>query len=154
MIHNMIHNIKLIAVLALITFGAGQTMAGDADLGSIKIGTMTGGTLTFYKEAACQNQIDIDNNLSSSDLTDGKVYIKATPSLGYTVANMELTAQESTGSGNAEARIVTRGGASDLSVGQTIEVSDVDGQPGIYSFTMPANGNNALVSATFPNKQF
>ena len=153
MIHNMIHNIKLIAFLALITFGAGQAMAGDADLGSIKIGTVTGGgTLTFYKEAACQNQIGIDNNLSSSDLTDGKVYIKATPSFDYTVANMELTAQESTASGNAEARTVTRGGATNPGVGQTIAVSAVSGKPGIYSFTMPANGNNALVSATFAAK--
>jgi len=150
MIHNMIHNIKLIAVLALITFGAGQAWARGG--GNIKTGTVTGGTLTFYKTYESGTLSDEIGKNGIEAEADKPVYIKATPDGIHTDANMELTAQESTGTGNAQARTLTRSGATDPGVGQTIAVSAVSGKPGIYSFTMPANGNNALVSATFAAK--
>ena len=137
---------------------AGQAWAGSAaDLGFIKTGTVTGGTLTFYQDATCENEIDItdgkSSNLYSSELSDGKVYIKVMADGIHSAVNVTFTAQVSISSSSLEARAITRGSTSDLDIGEAITVSAVSGKPGIYSLTMPADKNlNVTVSATFPGK--
>ena len=146
---------RIFTLITVAVLTAGQAWAGSAaDRGFINIGTVTDGTLTFYKEATCQNKIAITDgksrNLSSSDLTDGKIYIKATPEWNYSGVNVAFTAHKTAISSHAEARTFTRG--STPGIGQAITVSAVSDKPGIYCFTMPDDGNNATVSATFPAK--
>ena len=145
---------RIFTLIAVAMLTAGQAWAGTtADLGFIKRGTVTGGDLMFYKEATCETKISPNSNLYSSDLTDGKVYIKATPDWNYTGIGVTITAQVSTSSSPAEARSITRGSTAP-GIGQAITVSPVSDKPGIYSFTMPTDGSNANVSATFKEKPY
>jgi predicted outer membrane repeat protein len=80
---------------------------------------------------------------TSSTLTDGIVYIVAQPDFGYTGLGATITAEKTTGSGNAQARLRAPG------VGQTIAVTAVSGHPGVYQFTMPTDGSNVTLSAKF-----
>ena len=142
---------RIFTLIAVAMLTAGQAWAGSAaDLGFIKTGTVTGGSLRFYKNATCESGAEIytNSNLYSSELSDGKVYIKAMPGSNYTSVGVTITAQVSTSSSHAEARTFTRG--STPGIGQAITVSAVSGKPGIYSFTMPTDdGKNVTVSATF-----
>lgn len=144
---------SIILLVAILIGGAGQTWAGStADLGSIKTGTVTNGTLKFYQEDDCVNEIAINEELYSGNLTEGKVYIKAMPGSNYTGVGVTFTAQVSISSSSLEARAITRGSTSDLDIGQAITVSPISGKPGVYSFTMPDDGKNVTISATFPAK--
>ena len=149
---------RIFTLIAVAMLTAGQAWAGSAaDLGFIKTGTVTGGTLTFYQDATCENEIDItdgkSSNLYSSELSDGKVYIKVMADGIHSAVNVTFTAQVSISSSSLEARAITRGSTSDLDIGEAITVSAVSGKPGIYSLTMPADKNlNVTVSATFPGK--
>ena len=141
---------RIFTLIAVAMLTAGQAWAGStADLGSIKTGTVTNGTLKFYKEATCVNEISINEELYSGDLTEGTIYIKATPNWNYTGVNVTFTAQVSISSSSLEARAITRGSTSDLDIGEAITVSAVSGKPGVYSFTMPDDGKNVTVNATF-----
>ena len=145
---------RIFTLIAVAMLTAEQAWAGSAaDLGFIKRGTVTGGDLMFYKEATCETKISNNSNLYSSDLTDGKVYIKATPDWNYTGIGVTFTAQVSTSSSPAEARSITRGSTAP-GIGDAITVSPVSGKPNIYSFTMPADGENVTVSATFKEKPY
>ena len=136
---------------------AGQAWADEPTYGKIHYtnGSTDGGTLTFYTDADCSAAITIDGTthksdvLNSTDLTDATVYIKAMPDFGYSGINVEFTAEESIGSGAAEAPRRHAPG-----VGQNVTVTAVEGKPGIYQFTMPSNGNNVTISATFPEKAY
>ena len=49
---------RIFTLITVAVLTAGQAWAGSAaDRGFINIGTVTDGTLTFYKEATCQNKI-------------------------------------------------------------------------------------------------
>ena len=147
---------RIFTLIAVAMLTAEQAWAGSAaDLGFIKRGTVTGGSLRFYKEAACQNEIYPNSNLYSSDLTDGKVYIKATPDWNYTAVEVTITAQVSTSSSPAQARTITRGSTSTpgVAVGDFIDVTATDTK-GVYQITMPADGKNVTVSATFKEKPY
>ncbi len=148
---------KILTLLVVTLFTAGQAWAGvEYDLGHIIYtqGDNDGGKLTFYQNPDCSANTDLqfDNGksryrLASAELTDRTIYIKATPDFGYTVKEMTITAEESNGSGVAEAPSRHAPG-----VGQSVTVTPVNGKPGLYSFQMPANGNNVTVTAEFKEK--
>ena len=153
----MNRTIRILTLLAVMVITAGQAWADEPTYGKIHYtnGSTDGGTLTFYTDADCSAAITIDGTthksdvLNSTDLTDATVYIKAMPDFGYSGINVEFTAEESIGSGAAEAPRRHAPG-----VGQNVTVTAVEGKPGIYQFTMPSNGNNVTISATFPEKAY
>lgn len=153
----MNRTIRILTLLAVMAITAGQAWADEPTYGKIHYtnGSTDGGTLTFYKDADCSAAITIDGTthksdvLNSTDLTDATVYIKAMPDFGFSGINVEFTAEESIGSGAAEAPRRHAPG-----VGQNVTVTAVEGKPGIYQFTMPSNGNNVTISATFPEKAY
>ena len=154
----MTRTMKILTLLVVTLFTAGQAWAGvEYDLGHIIYtqGDNDGGKLTFYQNPDCSANTDLqfDNGksryrLASAELDENRtVYIKATPDFGYTVKEMTITAEESNGSGVAEAPSRHAPG-----VGQSVTVTPVNGKPGLYSFQMPANGNNVTVTAEFKEK--
>jgi len=149
----MNRTIRILTLLAVMVITAGQAWADEPTYGKIHYtnGSTDGGTLTFYKDADCSAAITIDGTthksdvLNSTDLTDATVYIKAMPDFGYSGINVEFTAEESIGSGAAEAPRRHAPG-----VGQNVTVTAVEGKPGIYQFIMPSSGNNITITALFP----
>ena len=115
---------------------------------AIKV-NVTGGSIEFY--STYSNGALSDQIITGAAEAGATVYIKATPDALFTPMGMTFNAYASTGSGVAQAR--TRNGSNtDPGIGQTIEVSSVAGQPGIFTFTMPANGTNVNIDATFAAK--
>ena len=154
----MNRTIRILTFLAVMAITAGQAWAGvDYDLGHIIYtqGANDGGELKFYHNSDCLENSDVqfDNGksrykLSSEELTDRTVYIKATPDLGYTIKDMTITYYESIGSDEAQAPSRRAPG-----VNQDIHtVTAVDGKIGVYCFQMPDNANNVTVTAEFKAK--
>ena len=106
-----------------------------------------GGWLQFYKDADCQNSLSIN---TVSGLTDGIVYIKATPDNLHTLKGFLPEVEKCSESGSAQSR--TR--SLRVNVGVPIEVTAVDGKTGVYQFTMPADGSDVVVSMAFPDKDY
>ena len=141
--------IRIMMLLAAMTVTAGQAWArgGTGNL-CITTGTVEGGTLTYYKTyegGTLSDEIGINNNVA---VAGAPIYIKATPAFGYTVTDMTATNFNIVKSGNtsnAEAPIRRSN-----SIGVNITVNkEADG---IFSFTMPADKSNVIVSATFAEK--
>lgn len=136
----------------MISIGAGQAWARGGDV-YVNTGTVEGGTLTFYKT---YKDNMIDNNITLA-MRGEPVYIEATPDVVHTVEGMtatNFTVVKSGGTNIAQAR--RRSGSNNPSAGVTITVTQVmDGEtpiPGVFCFTMPDDGANVFVSATFPDK--
>ena len=170
---NMKHTMRILTLLMLaIVVGTGQTWGRLRGLGHIVCNeaNVTGGTLTFYTDAACTDTKAItmtdgkSSNLSSEDLTavmDGDnvigytVYIKAVPNYNYTFGAADdngavtfITAEQTTNIFQAP-----RHTQSDptINVGHDIAVKATDKRY-VYSFVMPANGANVTVHVNFPEK--
>ena len=161
---------RILTLLMLaIVVGTGQTWAGEpvVELGYIVCNeaNITGGTLTFYKDASCEHAIDFSGgksgNLSSEDLasvTDGyTVYIKAVPNSTHTLGAADNTthavtfikAEKTTNVFQARRKGSAPGPT--LNLGHDITVTATD-KRFVYSFTMPANGTNVNIDATFAAK--
>ena len=134
----------LFADLAIEDYSDYIKIEGDLDLpvqgdklGCISYtqGTDDGGTLTFYIDANCTDAITITDGesdaIDSNDLTDGIVYIKAQPD------NLHLLGAD----------------GSFITVSDNINVSTTT-TAGVYSFTMPDDGSDVTVSASFPDKPY
>ena len=171
--HNMKHTMRILTFLMLaIVVGTGQTWGKLRDLGHIVCNeaNVTGGTLTFYTDAACTDTKAItmtdgkSSNLSSEDLTavmDGDnvigytVYIKAVPNYDYTLGAADdngavtfITAEKTTNIFQAPRRTQSD---PTINVGHDIAVKATDKRY-VYSFVMPANGANVTVHVNFPEK--
>ena len=143
--NKMKHTIRILTLLAAMILTAGHVWGTPA---AIKV-NVTGGSIEFY--STYSNGALSDQIITGVAEAGATVYIKATPDALFTPMGMTFNAYASTGSGVAQAR--TRNGSNtDPGIGQTIEVSPVAGQPGIFTFTMPANGTNANIDATFAAK--
>ena len=164
---------KILTFLMLaIVVGTGQTWGKLRDLGHIVCNeaNVTGGTLTFYTDAACTDTKAItmtdgkSSNLSSEDITavmDGDnvigytVYIKAVPNYDYTLGAADnngavtfITAEKTTNVFQAPRRTSPD---PTINVGPDITVKATDKRY-VYSFVMPANGANVTVHVNFPEK--
>lgn len=126
--------LSTIMMLAVLIVGSTTT----AWAGELFSGTVTGGQLSFYSDAACANEI-------SEAKSGSTVYIRAIPDYGYTGIGATLSALPTVGSDQAESRRAT---SSDIPFGETFDVATFDNSRGIYSLTMPDN-TNVTVSATF-----
>lgn len=171
--HNMKHTMRILTFLMLaIVVGTGQTWGKLRNLGHIVCNeaNVTGGTLTFYTDAACTDTKAItmtdgkSSNLSSEDLTavmDGDnvigytVYIKAVPNYNYTFGAADdngavtfITAEQTTNIFQAPRRTQSD---PTINVGHDIAVKATDKRY-VYSFVMPANGANVTVHVNFPEK--
>ncbi len=170
---NMKHTMRILTFLMLaIVVGTGQTWGRLRGLGHIVCNeaNVTGGTLTFYTDAACTDTKAItmtdgkSSNLSSDDLTavmDGDnvigytVYIKAVPNYDYTLGAADnngavtfITAEKTTNIFQAPRRTQSD---PTINVGHDIAVKATDKRY-VYSFVMPANGANVTVHVNFPEK--
>jgi hypothetical protein len=170
---NMKHTMRILTFLMLaVVVGTGQTWGKLRDLGHIVCNeaNVTGGTLTFYTDAACTDTKAItmtdgkSSNLSSEDLTavmDGDnvigytVYIKAVPNYNYTLGAADdngavtfITAEQTTNIFQAPRRTQSD---PTINVGHDIAVKATDKRY-VYSFVMPANGANVTVHVNFPEK--
>ena len=170
---NMKHTMRILTFLMLaIVVGTGQTWGRLRGLGHIVCNeaNVTGGTLTFYTDAACTDTKAItmtdgkSSNLSSEDLTavmDGDnvigytVYIKAVPNYNYTFGAADdngavtfITAEQTTNIFQAPRRTQSD---PTINVGHDIAVKATDKRY-VYSFVMPANGANVTVHVNFPEK--
>jgi hypothetical protein len=170
---NMKHTMRILTFLMLaIVVGTGQTWGKLRGLGHIVCNeaNVTGGTLTFYTDAACTDTKAItmtdgkSSNLSSEDLTavmDGDnvigytVYIKAVPNYDYTLGAADdngavtfITAEKTTSIFQAPRRSSPD---PTLKLGHDITVTATD-ERFVYSFTMPASGANVTVHVNFPEK--
>ena len=140
---------------------AGQVWAEAPTYGKIHHtnGGTDGGSLCFSNTLDladnCQTDFNSTMNSSGNDLiytytvtgktlADGKVYVRALPSFGYTVTDMTLIVEPSAPSSTAEA---PRRGAP--AVASTIPVTPVEGHSGVYTFLMPPDGTNVTVTASF-----
>ena len=164
---------RILTLLMLaVVVGTGQTWGKLRDLGHIVCNeaNVTGGTLTFYTDAACTDTKAItmtdgkSSNLSSEDLTavmDGDnvigytVYIKAVPNYNYTFGAADdngavtfITAEQTTNVFQAPRRSSPD---PTLNLGHDITVTATD-ERYVYSFVMPANGANVTVHVNFPEK--
>lgn len=169
----MKHTMRILTFLMLaIVVGTGQTWGRLRGLGHIVCNeaNVTGGTLTFYTDAACTDTKAItmtdgkSSNLSSEDLTavmDGDnvigytVYIKAVPNYDYTFGAADnngavtfITAEKTTNIFQAPRRTQSD---PTINVGHDIAVKATDKRY-VYSFVMPANGANVTVHVNFPEK--
>lgn len=169
----MKHTMRILTFLMLaIVVGTGQTWGKLRDLGHIVCNeaNVTGGTLTFYTDAACTDTKAItmtdgkSSNLSSEDLTavmDGDnvigytIYIKAVPNYNYTFGAADdngavtfITAEQTTNIFQAPHRTQSD---PTINVGHDIAVKATDKRY-VYSFVMPANGANVTVHVNFPEK--
>lgn len=169
----MKHTMRILTFLMLaIVVGTGQTWGRLRGLGHIVCNeaNVTGGTLTFYTDAACTDTKAItmtdgkSSNLSSEDLTavmDGDnvigytVYIKAVPNYNYTFGAADdngavtfITAEQTTNIFQAPRRTQSD---PTINVGHDIAVKATDKRY-VYSFVMPANGANVTVHVNFPEK--
>ena len=169
----MKHTMRILTFLMLaIVVGTGQTWGKLRDLGHIVCNeaNVTGGTLTFYTDAACTDTKAItmtdgkSSNLSSEDLTavmDGDnvigytVYIKAVPNYNYTFGAADnngavtfITAEKTTNIFQAPRRTQSD---PTINIGHDIAVKATDKRY-VYSFVMPANGANVTVHVNFPEK--
>ena len=111
------------------------------------------GIIKFYTDADCSRQITITNGKSAA-LTgllgdDGKVYVKASAAPGYTALGVTFTAQKSIDSKASQSRSFAP------PVNVNVTLTAVTGKPGLYSFMMPAFGENVSISAQFnaPSQQ-
>ena len=139
----MKHTIRILTLLAAMILTAGHVWGTPAI--NVKV---TGGSIEFY--STYSNGALSDKIITGAE-AGATVYIKATPDALFTPMGMTFNAYASTGSSVAQAR--TRNGSNTApGIGQTIEVSPVTGQPGIFTFTMPANGTNVNIDATFADK--
>ena len=170
---NMKHTMRILTFLMLaIVVGTGQTWGRLRGLGHIVCNevNVTGGTLTFYTDAACTDTKAItmtdgkSSNLSIEDLTavmDGDnvigytVYIKAVPNYDYTLGAADnngavtfITAEKTTNIFQAPRRTQSD---PTINVGHDIAVKATDKRY-VYSFVMPANGANVTVHVNFPEK--
>lgn len=153
---------KILTLLVVTLFTAGQAWAEAPTYGKIHYteGGTDGGRLCFSttleKTYNAQTDFNVSGVSSGNDwintytvtgktLTDGKVYVRALPSFGYTVTGMTITVEPSAPSSTAEA---PRRGAP--TVGSTIPVTPVEGHSGVYTFPMPTDGTNVTVTASFP----
>lgn len=169
----MKHTMRILTFLMLaIVVGTGQTWGRLRGLGHIVCNeaNVTGGTLTFYTDAACTDTKAItmtdgkSSNLSSEDLTavmDGDnvigytIYIKAVPNYNYTFGAADnngavtfITAEKTTNIFQAPRRTQSD---PTINVGHDIAVKATDKRH-VYSFVMPANGANVTVHVNFPEK--
>ena len=102
-----------------------------------------GGTLEYY---TTYSNGTLSGQLTSGSATAGNtIYVKAMPDFGYTVKDMTIKATESCASGEADAPRFRA-----PSLGTTVALTPVSN--GLYSFTMPSNGNDVTITATFPEK--
>ena len=170
---NMKHTMRILTFLMLaVVVGTGQTWGKLRDLGHIVCNeaNVTGGTLTFYTDAACTDTKAItmtdgkSSNLSSEDLTavmDGDnvigytVYIKAVPNYDYTLGAADdngavtfITAEKTTNVFQAPRRTQSD---PTLNLGPGITVKATD-ERFVYSFVMPASGANVTVHVNFPER--
>ena len=125
--------LSTIMMLAVLIVGSTTT----AWAGELFSGTVTGGQLSFYSDAACANKI-------SEAESGSTVYFRAIPDYGYTGIGATFSASASVGSDQAESRRAT---SSNIPFGETIDVTTVDNTRGIYSLEMPDN-TNVTVSGT------
>ena len=127
--------------------GLQQRNTGISNIQEVAIG----GVLTYFSDASCQTAI-------SGTATSGTtVYIKPVPDVVHLVTGMtaaNFTVVKSGGTNIAQAR--RRSGSNNPSAGVTITVTQAtDGEkpiPAVFCFTMPDDGANVIVSATFPEK--
>ena len=134
---------RIMMLLLLTMVGAGQTWAETDEPSNIKRGTITGGSIAFYADEACTS------NFEGDVAANATVYVKATPEPGKTAIGVTFTVKKSISSDAMQAPS-RRSAPEGPGVTSDITVSAVDGKPGIYSFTMPDEGNtNVTVSATF-----
>ena len=158
----MTRTIKILTLLAVMAITAGQAWAEAPTYGKIHYtqGGTDGGRLCFSNTLGQADNYQTDFNstgessgndwidtytVTDRTLTDGKVYVRALPSFGYTVTGMTITVEPSAPSSTAEA---PRRGAP--TVGSTIPVTPVEGHSGVYTFPMPTDGTNVTVTASFP----
>ena len=117
-------------------------------------GTDDGGKLEFYKDADCSEPIDITNGKSyaigSSDLTNNIVYVKVQPDGTHTYNDVPFTVNKSISS----IMIQAPRRRANLSMEEPLTVTAVNGKPGLYSFTMPNDGLNVNVTASFAEKPY
>jgi hypothetical protein len=133
---------RIFTLIAVAVLTAGQAWAD----GAIAIGTTEGGSLACYSDAACTSTTKITSAEPGST-----VYVRAVADGIHTLVGMtasNISVEETSGSGVAEARSVTRAPG----IGLAVAVSAVEGKLGLYSFTMPSDGWNVCVKATFPDK--
>ena len=133
---------RIFTLIAVAMLTAGQAWAD----GTIAIGTTEGGSLACYSDAACTSTTKITSAEPGST-----VYVRAVADGIHTLVGMtasNISVEETSGSGVAEARSVTRAPG----IGLAVAVSAVEGKLGLYSFTMPSDGWNVCVKATFPDK--
>ena len=134
---------RILTLLLLTMVGAGQMWAETDEPSNIKRGTISGGSIAFYADEACTTSFDGDVAANAT------VYVKATPEPGKTAIGVTFTVKKSISSDAMQAP-GRRSAPEGPGITSDIEVSAVTGKPGIYSFTMPAEGNtNVTVSATF-----
>lgn len=139
---------KYIIVLAAVIIGSTSAWARGG--GRVVNTNVTGGELTLSYQKGTNDPVAVTAGVT--DVPAGAIVtIVAGPNLGYTLKDFDITAQSTTGSGNAEARSFTR--SNGPGIGQTIAVSPMENVPGIYTFTMP-DGVNVLISATFKGKPY
>jgi hypothetical protein len=170
---NMKHTMRILTFLMLaVVVGTGQTWGKLRDLGHIVCNeaNVTGGTLTFYTDAACTDTKAItmtdgkSSNLNSEDLTavmDGDnvigytVYIKAVPNYDYTLGAADnngavtfITAEQTTNIFQAPRRTQSD---PTINVGHDIAVTATD-ERFVYSFVMPASRANVTIHVNFPER--
>lgn len=134
---------RIMMLLLLTMVSAGQMWARGAEPSNIKRGTITGGSVAFYADEACTTSFDGDVTANAT------VYVKATPEPGKTAIGVTFTVKKSISSDAMQAP-GRRSAPEGPGITSDITVNAVTGKPGIYSFTMPAEGNtNVTVSATF-----
>ncbi len=134
---------RILTFLLLMVVGTGQTWAMALEPSNIKRCTISGGSIAFYADEACTTSFDGDVAANAT------VYVKATPEPGKTAIGVTFTVKKSISSDAMQAP-GRRSAPEGPGITSDIEVSAVTGKPGIYSFTMPAEGNtNVTVSATF-----
>ena len=120
----MKQRLSTIMMLAVLIVGGTTT----AQAGELISGTVNGGQLSFYSDAACTSII-------SEAESGSTVYIRAIPDYGYTAVGATISAHASVGSGQAEARSAVQKSET-LPFGETIDVTTVDDARGIYRLTM------------------
>ena len=120
-----------------IVVGTGHAWAETDGPSNLKKGAVSHGSIEFYADEACTTNFDADVAVGAP------VYIKATATPGYTAIGVTFTATKGIGSNIIQA-------PRRIGIASDITVSAVTGKPGIYSFTMPEDGNfTVTVNATF-----
>ena len=139
---------RIFTLITVAVLTAGQAWAGSYN--GVVNTNVTGGELTLSYQEGTDDPVAVTAGVT--DVPAGAIVtIVAGPNLGYTLKDFDITAQSTTGSGNAEARSFTR--SNGPGIGQTVNVTVVSGQLGVYTFAMP-DGDNVLVTATFKEKPY